>query len=125
MSHAVDPAWIAAHPEACTVKTRLTGVSRTRGFAGRPGAGPAGETCRSCRHYAHNHGYEGRSKGYPKCWLMRAIWTNGPGTDIRAGSAACEKWEAKLGKKTLQEIADEEMWEKQKATLKANARHLT
>jgi hypothetical protein len=50
---------------------------------------------------------------------MQPIWTNGPGTDIKARSPACEKWEARLGKKSLQEIADEEEHERILAHLKS------
>jgi hypothetical protein len=63
--------------------------ARRRGHAGLPGAGPKGETCRSCAHYTH----QGNTAGsYPKCGLVRAHWTRGPGTDIRARDPACEKW---------------------------------
>lgn len=66
---------------------------RIRGHAGQPGAGPAGETCRSCGNYTHNQGDTARS--YRKCGLMRAKWTGGPGSDVRAGDPACPKWIAK------------------------------
>lgn len=58
------------------------------GYADRPGTGPAGETCKSCRHY---HVREGR---YRKCLLMRSTWSASTATDIRAGSPACSKWES-------------------------------
>lgn len=61
------------------------------GYAATPGTGPMGETCHSCKHYAYNEGRTARA--YRKCALMRAIWTGGPGTDIKAGSPACSKWE--------------------------------
>lgn len=32
-------------------------------------------------------------KDYRKCQLMRAVWTGGAGTDIRANSPACSKFE--------------------------------
>lgn len=60
-----------------------------RGYADTPGTGPAGETCRSCRHYARVE----HAKVYLKCALMRARWTGGPGTDILARSPACSRWE--------------------------------
>lgn len=60
-----------------------------RGYAARPGSGPAGETCKSCKHYTLRQ----YSKAYRKCGLMRAAWTCGPGSDIKAGSPACAKWE--------------------------------
>lgn len=62
---------------------------RIRGHAAPPGTGPAGETCKTCQHYAHVQ----HASSYRKCGLMRARWTGGPGTDIRAGDPACSKWE--------------------------------
>jgi hypothetical protein len=63
--------------------------TKVKGYAARPGSGPAGETCRTCSHYAHK-GTGNRS--YPACGLMRAVWTSGPGTDIKAKSPACVLW---------------------------------
>ncbi len=59
-------------------------------YADVPGTGPAGETCKSCKHIYRNR----MSKTYLKCELTRASWTGGPGTDILAGAPACSKWEA-------------------------------
>ena len=53
------------------------------------GSGPVGETCKTCKHYTIVE-YAGK---YRKCGLMESKWTHGPGTDIKAGWAACEKWE--------------------------------
>lgn len=59
-------------------------------YAALPGTGPAGETCGSCQHIARR-----RMAGvYLKCELTRAAWTRGAGTDIRARSPACSKWES-------------------------------
>ena len=63
-----------------------------RGHAGRPGTGPAGEKCGTCKHKVCKGGVAGR---YLKCNLMRAQWTGGKGTDIFARDAACDKWESK------------------------------
>jgi len=57
-----------------------------RGYAALPGSGPAGETCGTCMHI-------GRYRRYRKCKLMRAVWTNGPGTDILARTPACSRWQ--------------------------------
>lgn len=65
---------------------------RPRGYAARPGGGPKGETCRSCRHYCRLPSGGGR-KHFLKCGLLEANWTHGPGTDIKAGSPACCLWE--------------------------------
>lgn len=75
--------------------TRHTGKpkrkpTQPKGYAGIPGRGPDGETCRSCQHKT----YREYDKKYIKCALTRQRWTNGPGSDIRARSPACEYWEA-------------------------------
>lgn len=59
------------------------------GYAATPGTGPAGETCKTCAHICRKT----MSKTYLKCGLMRAHWTGGPGSDIRANSPACARWE--------------------------------
>ena len=63
---------------------------RKAGYIAQPGTGPADETCRSCDHYCRVGGH---AKVYLKCGLMRDRWTNGAGTDIKAGSPACSEWE--------------------------------
>lgn len=64
-------------------------TTRKDGYADRPGSGPSGETCKTCRYYERVV----RAKAYLKCALMRAVRTGGPGTDIKAGSPACSKWQ--------------------------------
>lgn len=61
------------------------------GYAGIPGTGPEGETCKTCKHKRSmsNTG----TKHWIKCQLRRATWTGGEGTDILARSPACSKWE--------------------------------
>lgn len=61
-----------------------------RGYAWAPGTGPAGETCKSCRHLVRKQW----AKTYLKCGLMQAKWTCGGGSDVRARSPACKFWEA-------------------------------
>lgn len=56
-----------------------------------PGTGPKGETCKTCAHLFRNE----HSKTYLKCHLMRRHWTGGGATDVKAGDAACSKWEIK------------------------------
>jgi hypothetical protein len=58
-------------------------------YAARPGTGPEGETCGSCKHIFHNR----LAKTYLKCSLMRGKWTGGGGTDIKSRAPACSKWE--------------------------------
>ncbi len=62
-----------------------------KGHAARPGTGPEGETCRTCKHRTHN---QSGARPYQKCALMRHCWTLGPGTDIRAKDPACRFWTA-------------------------------
>ena len=59
------------------------------GYAWRPGTGPAGETCKTCRHLVRRN----YAKTYLKCGLMRQAWTGGHGSDIKAKSPACKFWE--------------------------------
>jgi len=63
--------------------------TQKRGGADKPGTGPQGETCKTCRHIYRNE----MAKTYLKCGLMRAVWTGGPATDIKASWPACSKWE--------------------------------
>lgn len=65
-------------------------TTQPRGYAAPPGTGPAGETCKSCRHIYRNR----MAKTYLKCRLMQASWTGGVATDIRASAPACRRWEA-------------------------------
>lgn len=62
-----------------------------KGYAALPGTGPAGETCRTCRHKSPT-GFNAR---YYKCYLVRHRWTHGISTDIRVRWPACSKWQAK------------------------------
>lgn len=74
-----------------TERKRLERSTRSKkhGHAAPPGTGPKGETCGSCKNlYRKSMG-----KTYLKCWLMKAVWTGGGGTDVRARDLACRKWE--------------------------------
>lgn len=57
-----------------------------------PGTGPEGKTCRDCANYSRA---EGASKTFPKCELMRPVWTHSYGTDIKARAPACAKFQEK------------------------------
>lgn len=61
------------------------------GYADHPGTGPEGETCKSCQHLARVE----YANVYLKCALMRAKWTGGGGTDVKARAPACSKWESR------------------------------
>lgn len=67
-------------------------ITRPKGYADRPGTGPAGETCRGCRFYARVHT---GANYYRKCLVVMHRWTHGPGTDIKASSPACSFWKPK------------------------------
>lgn len=56
------------------------------GYAAAPGSGPAGESCKTCKHLSGHQ----RGKKFYKCGLMK--WTFGAGTDIRLKSPACWHW---------------------------------
>lgn len=62
--------------------------AQPKGYAMKPGTGPAGETCGSCAHLVRKQ----VSKTYLKCELARGIWTGGRGSDVLARSPACGKW---------------------------------
>lgn len=61
-----------------------------KGYAAKPGTGPAGKTCRNCQHYTHVRSGAGV---YRKCKLMEFRWSACYATDIRAGSPACSRFE--------------------------------
>lgn len=62
-----------------------------KGHAWAPGTGPPERTCKDCAHYVIRH----EAKTYRRCWLMRASWTRGSASDIRACDPACLKFEEK------------------------------
>jgi hypothetical protein len=78
--------------EAVTVKKRGKHYVEPRGYADRPGTGPEGETCGSCRHRTGAHNSR---RDFPKCALTSRCHTSGRRTDILVRSPACRKWEAK------------------------------
>lgn len=57
-----------------------------RGYAARPGGGPKGETCRTCRHKAV-------LRPIAKCLAAQAKWTRSRASDILLRAPACEMWE--------------------------------
>lgn len=81
------PSYTTQDGRSVEAKPRGKHYVAPRGGADRPGTGPKGETCGSCRHIM-------RTERYRKCELTRAAWTRGPRTDIRARWSACSKWEA-------------------------------
>lgn len=77
--------------EFFAIRNRVRPKAKRGGYAATPGTGPPGETCKTCAHKTYRGGVK---SPYIKCALMRAYWTHGPGTDIKAGAAACSKWKA-------------------------------
>lgn len=65
--------------------------TQAKGYADNPGTGPAGETCKTCKHRARIE----HAKVYQKCLLAKYRWTGGPGSDIKVASPACSRWEAR------------------------------
>lgn len=82
-----------AHRAALGPDSRKRKPTEPKGYAALPGTGPEGKTCRDCRH-KQTHSNTG-AKSWIKCALMKAAWTHGPGTDIKAGSPACRRFEPK------------------------------
>jgi hypothetical protein len=78
-------------PGKLNERRRVRSTTVPRGHAAPIGTGPAGESCGECKHLFRNE----LSRTYLKCELMRAIWTGGGATDVRAGDAACRRWERK------------------------------
>lgn len=64
---------------------------RPSGYAARPGTGPEGERCSTCRHCVFRVGTRGSR--YYKCRLMEGRWTAGRGSDIAYRSPACHLWQ--------------------------------
>jgi hypothetical protein len=56
-----------------------------KGYAGIPGTGPQGKTCKDCAHYY----LQKMANTYRKCYLTRKNWTGGRGSDIKASAPAC------------------------------------
>jgi hypothetical protein len=63
------------------------------GYAAQPGSGPAGQRCNTCRHYQR---VSGGNRAWPKCALMAHAWTHGPGSDIKAKTPACRRWQERI-----------------------------
>lgn len=60
------------------------------GYAWPPGSGPAGETCRTCRHACR---LRFGMRAVYKCGAVRERWTASIRTDIRLDSPSCRGWE--------------------------------
>lgn len=68
-------------------------VPTKKGHYARPGSGPDGETCGTCRHYCTIE--TGSRKTFRKCQRTERSWTHGPGSDIRKKDPACLGWESR------------------------------
>lgn len=73
------------------LRQRVGSQSNARGqkviYAGVPGTGPTGETCRTCNHLAAT----GNVKRHYKCGLTK--YTHGDATTIKVRTPACDLWE--------------------------------
>ena len=84
---------LAAGPMLTELQRKQLARSRKKTglYAAQPGTGPESETCGTCAHLVRKQ----MAKTYLKCGLCKAQWTGGGGTDIKARSPACSKWEAR------------------------------
>ena len=88
----IDLPGLAAGPMLTPAERKALKKAKAKGLYGAmPGSGPKGETCGSCAHLYR----KAMGKTYLKCRLTRQAWTGGAGTDVKARSPACSKWEAK------------------------------
>ena len=62
-------------------------IEHPQAYAGTPGRGPAGKQCRHCDEYTRFHV---NARVHLKCGRNKHRWTRGPGSDIKAGTPACE-----------------------------------
>lgn len=81
--------------EAQAIALMKRKATQPRGYAAPPGTGPAGETCKTCKHRVRLGVRSGRV--FQKCGLNERNWTHGPGSDIRAKAPACKFWEKEEG----------------------------
>lgn len=65
---------------------------RKIGYAARPGTGPKGQRCNTCRLAQRVTHREERSW---KCEVMAGIWHLGAASDIVPGAPACSEFERK------------------------------
>jgi len=77
-------------------KPRKNTILKGDGYAGTPGTGPAGETCKSCARLKRCD--LTRTKTVYKCGLCKAAWK--PSTDIVLHAPACAFWQAGAGSQT-------------------------
>lgn len=73
------------------IKPRKT--TKPKGYAARPGSGPKGEKCKTCKHMYRRT--TGAGHAYFKCLKMREHWGHTRTTDILARAPACYFWEKK------------------------------
>lgn len=86
----IDLVTLMAGPHMTPAERRkLVGKPAKGLYAAAPGTGPDGQTCGSCAHLCR----KAMAKTYLKCGLVQAKWTGGGGTDVKARSPACSKWE--------------------------------
>lgn len=67
----------------------------SHGWAGHPGQGPPGKTCKDCEF---KFGMTPGNKKVWKCLKVKHLWTRSINTDITLKTPACEHFEAALSK---------------------------
>lgn len=76
-----------------TVTEYIFGKNDPKGYAGTPGGGPPGETCKTCEHRVK---LRANSKRFYKCGRNRHNWSRSITTDIVLKMPACHLWEKSL-----------------------------
>lgn len=71
---------------------RKDGRRRRGCYASRPGTGPKGQRCNTCRHCIVVTQLGKRAR---KCELKAPIWTETEETNIKHNAPACRHWERK------------------------------
>jgi len=85
-----NPEHIAIHNKKPGRKKKSR-TTKPNGYAGKPGTGPKGEKCKTCKHLCKRV----FAKTYYKCALYCKGRTRlgGRGSDVLLNSPACQKWE--------------------------------
>lgn len=89
---AVDPRIQAAVDGPYGARPLIHEIKRREGYAAKPGTGPFGETCHSCRHICGVRGNEYAST----CRIGKKARYGGR-LFISAVADACHKWEPRHG----------------------------
>lgn len=86
----IQPTDLFGEPLPAAV-VRHKAAKRSIGYASRPGTGPKGQRCYSCK-FAHRVAEAGRHAW--KCEHRAAVWDR-PESNIKPGAPSCREWERK------------------------------